>query len=126
MAISDEALAQAIVALSEVSGISMDSDALAEDVFLLGRSFPSPQDFMAAVLATARVMRLVAQGRVTSSSLDGIHGGWMSYHFQHAVGQGVKADMRLEWRNAQVGVQVRGFGHRWVPADFYKRLSQTR
>lgn len=104
----------------------MDPDALAEDAWLLAESFPDERDYLAAVLATERALALVANGRVTSSFLGGELAGWSSYHYQHAVGQGSPADMRVEWRRAGDGVRVRGFGHRWRPVDFYVRVSSSR
>lgn len=127
MAVADDLVAQAIHRLAHVSGIMMDPRALAEDAALLAASFPDEVEFLKAVLATERAMADVAQGRVTTPApLVGDHAGWNSYHYQHRVAQGQKADMRLEWRRTEAGVFVRAFGHRFVPADFYRRVSASR
>lgn len=117
---------QAIARLAHVPGVEMDPRALAEDAFLLAESFPDEHDYAAAVLATERALGLVASGRVTSSTLERNQAEWMSYHYQHAVGQGSQADMRLEWQPHGDVVRVRGFGHRWRPADFYRRMAGER
>lgn len=127
MAIADDLAAQAIFRLAHVPGTAMDPDALAEDVALLAASFPDEEEFLKATLATEKAMAAIAQGKVTSAApLVGDHARWNSYHYQHCVAQGQRADMRLEWKPAADGVLVRAFGHRHVPADFYRRVSARR
>ena len=126
MAVDVALIRQAIVRLAHVPGIEMDPRALAEDAFLLAESFSDEREYLAAVLATERALRLDASGRATSSGLERDHAGWMSYHYQHAVARGVRADMRLEWRAGDGCVRVRGFGHRWRPSDFYRRMTAVR
>lgn len=126
MAVEITLVRQAISRLAHVPSIEMDPRALAEDAFLLSKSFPDERDYAAAVLATERALRLVASGRVTSSALKRNQAEWMSYHYQHSVGQGAQADMRLEWQPHGDVVRVRGFGHRWRPADFYRRMASER
>ena len=126
MSVDVALIRQAIVRLAAVPGIEMDPRALAEDAFLLARSFPNERDYLAAVLATERALALVAAGRVTSSALERNQADWMSYHYQHAVAQGARADMRLEWHPCGKTVRVRGFGHRWRPTDFYRRMADGR
>lgn len=126
MAISDDLILQAIDTLSSVEGVSMDPDALAEDAFLLGEAFPEEREYLASVLATQRALELLVAGRVNSAKLAWNQAGWNSYHYQHRVGQGAKADCRVEWQKRDGTVYVRGFGHRWMPDDFYTRMSATR
>lgn len=126
MSVRDDLLDQAIVRLSSVQGVLMDPDALAEDVFLLSVSFSDEEEFLAAVLATQRALSRLLRGSVDSSNLTGNLSSWRSYHYQHRVFQGAKADMRIEWQSKDGSLYVRGFGHRWIPSDFYKRLSETR
>ena len=72
-------------------------------------------------------MEKVVAGRVVSSApLVGDHLGWSSYHYQHRVAQGQRADMRLEWMAVDKGIRVRAFGHRFIPEDFYRRVSAGR
>lgn len=127
MAVADDLVAQAIFRLAHVPGIMMDPDALAEDAALLAASFPDEAEFLKATLATERAMADVAAGRVNSAApLVGDHAGWKSYHYQHRVAQGQRADMRLEWKRGEDEVLVRAFGHRFVPADFYRRVAASR
>ena len=127
MTIADDLILQAIVRLASIPHVAMDPDALVEDVSLLAVAFPRDEEFLKAVLATERAMTKVAKGLVASSSaLVGDHAGWISYHYQHCVVQGQKADMRLEWKPSEQGIRVRAFGHRFIPADFYRRVSASR
>ena len=50
------------------------------------------------------------------------HAGHMA---MEGPGQGAQADMRIVYRTIESGIEVKGFGHRWVPADVYKRISGT-
>ena len=127
MAGADDLMVQAIVRLASVPHVMMDPDALAEDVSLLAMAFPDEVEFLRAVVATENAMSRVANGAVASSpALVGDHAGWMSYHYQHRVAQGQKADTRLEWKPFPNGIFVRAFGHRFIPADFYRRVSASR
>lgn len=126
MAISEELIRQAVESLSEVEGVLMDAGSLVEDVFLLARAFPLEGDFMAACVSTARALNHLVEGRVTSGSLKYGFEGWKSYHYQHRVGQGIKATCRVVYRQVDGGVEVKGFGHRHIPADFYERMSKVR
>lgn len=126
--VGDDLIIQAIFSLSSVRNVTMDPDALTEDIALLAVAFPDEPEFLKAVNATMRAMTKVAEGRVASSpALVGDHAGWTSYHYQHCVAQGQKADIRLEWRPCPSGgILVRAFDHRFIPADFYRRISASR
>ena len=101
----------------------MDPRALADDVLLLARSFPDEDEFCLAAANTRRALEQCARGTVTPSALERSLEGWLSYHYQHSVGQGAPADMRIVYRTTAGGIEVKGFGHRWVPADVYGRIS---
>ncbi|MBR3157490.1 MAG: hypothetical protein IKG18_09085 [Atopobiaceae bacterium] len=126
MAISDSLLRRSIVILAGVEGVDMDPDALVEDVVLLAHAFPDEKDFGAAVLNTQKALTQIRDRRVSSSSLLHNHLTWFSYHYQHSVSQGQRADMRIEWQPREGGIRVRGFGHRWIPSHFYERMARTR
>ena len=117
---------QSIRILASVPGVFMDPDALVEDVLLLGHVFSEKEDFQQAVYNTQQALVKLVSGTVTSSPLRGAHADWNSYHYQHTVRQGQQADMRIEWQPCEGGIRVRGFGHRWVPQDFYRRMSALR
>lgn len=117
---------EALEALSSIDGIEMNPDWLAEDVFVLTESFPEEPEFMLAVTSVVRAFSHIVAGRVSSSQLEESLDGWSSYHFQHKVGQGNAADMRLVFKMDSGICKVMGFGHRAVPGDVYRRLAKDR
>lgn len=126
MPVSDGAVRDSVVAISRVEGVAMDPRALAEDAVALARALPDERDYRAAVASTCRALDQLAHGLVQSSALKYEHEGWLSYHYQHAVAQGARADMRIMYRMDGEVVVVRGFGHRDTPEDFYARMSSLR
>ena len=126
MAISDAALKAAALSIAAVPDLSMDPDHLVEDVFLLSSAFGEQDEFEAAVAATIRAIGLFAGCRVTSSSLKYSFEGWRSFHYQHRVSQGGRADCRIVFKETKAGIEVKGFGHRSVPKDLYARMAETR
>ncbi|MBQ3328336.1 MAG: hypothetical protein IJG88_00080 [Eggerthellaceae bacterium] len=126
MPVSDETVLEAAMAIATISGLEMDPDDLLEDAFLLARSFPEEDEFMAATAATVRAIGNLAGRRVTSARLKYAFEGWLSYHYQHRVSQGGSADCRIVFRETEGGVEVKAFGHRRVPADIYERMATSR
>lgn len=126
MTIRNDLIRQAVEVLAEVEGVFMDPASLVEDVFLLAYAFPEEEDFMAACASTSRAFGFLMKGAVDSSNLKYQLEGWDSYHYQHRVGQGVKADCRIMYRRTDDGIEVKGFGHRRIPADFYNRMEGKR
>lgn len=126
MPISKTQLHQALDAIAGIKGLYMDPDYLVEDIVLLSVSFPNEDEFKAAVVNTVNAIQLVRDRSVTPSLLENHLGGWRSYHFQHRVAQRAKADCRLIFRPIENGIEVKGFGHRYIPQDVYRRLVQGR
>ena len=126
MGISDEELRAAALALAGTPGLSMDADYLVEDVFLLAAAFDDQAEFEAAVAATARAIGLLSSRRVMASGLKYALEGWQSYHYQHRVSQGLRADCRIVFKVVDEGIEVKGFGHRNIPSDLYERMAETR
>lgn len=126
MPASDGAVRDAVVAISQVENVRMDPNALAEDALALSFALPDEREYRAAVANTCRALDQLAKGKVQSSALKYEHEGWLSYHYQHAVSQGAKADMRIMYRTDDGKVDVRGFGHRDTPEDFYVRMASLR
>ena len=126
MAISVDLILDAADAIAAVPGLYMDPDALLEDAFGLALAFPAEADFMMACQSTCRALEQLIAQAVTPSSLKYGFEGWKSFHYQHHVGQGVRASCRIIYRNHLDGIEVKGFGHRWVPEDIYERMSATR
>lgn len=104
----------------------MNSDSLAQDVFLLSEAFPEEEDFEEAVASTVTALEQVIEGSVDTSPLKYDFAGWQSFHYQHKVEQGAKADCRIVFKRVDEGIEVRGFGHRRVPEDLYQRLRDAR
>ena len=123
MPVSENALHSCIHALASVEGMLMDPRALTEDVLLLAEAFPDEADFLLAAASTRRALEQCARGTITPTALDRSLAGWLSYHYQHKVGQGQQADMRVVYRETDRGIEVKGFGHRWLPADVYGHVS---
>ncbi|WP_165045962.1 hypothetical protein [Adlercreutzia sp. ZJ138] len=126
MAISEDILLAAVDAIACLDGLSMDADHLVEDVYLLAYAFPEESDFKAAVASTCKAVAFLVRGQVSSSSLKYGLNQWFSYHYQHRVAQGAKADCRVIYRPLENGIEVKGFGHRRIPEDFYRRMSAGR
>lgn len=126
MKVSSEILRRSVEVIASTDGLRMDPQDLVEDVFLLAYAFPDADDFKAAVAATVRSIGLVRAHAVTSSALKYEFSGWCSFHFQHRVAQGARADCRLVYRLVDGAVEVKGFGHRRIPQDLYARLSADR
>lgn len=126
MAVSGESVRDAVVAVSQVENVRMDPRALAEDALALSYAFSDEREYRVAVANTCRALDQLARGKVQSSALKYEHEGWLSYHYQHAVAQGARADMRIMYRMEGGKVAVRGFGHRDTPEDFYVRMSSLR
>ena len=121
-----ELIGEAIEALSSVDGLHMSPESLAEDAFLLSIAFPDEEDYLAACASTRRALEQLARGLVATSDLKYDFEGWRSFHYQHRVGQGVRAGMRIVFREVEDGIEVLGFGHRTIPLDVYGRLRRDR
>ncbi len=126
MPVSEGALRDAIVAIAEVKNVLTDPRALAEDALALSHALPDEREYRAAIANTCRALEQLAYGKVQSSSLKYVHEGWLSYHYQHTVAQGARADMRIMYRLEGKKLKVRGFGHRDIPEDFYVRMAEVR
>lgn len=123
--ISAESVEAAIASLAGVEGASFDAAFLVQDVLGMARAFPEEADFEAAIASTVRMLGQIVSGKVDASGLEDDYEGWESCHYQHRVAQGAKADMRIMFaRDSDGTVRVRGFGQRWLPADFYRRMAE--
>lgn len=126
MAVKQETLAQAIDAIASISNVKMDSDSLAEDVYLTSCAFAEENEFKKAVSETVRALQQIVQGKITPASLKYSFEGWSSYHFQHSRAQNSRADMRVVFKVDNNDVYVLGFGHRNTPSEIYFRLAEGR
>lgn len=126
MAVDDARLRAAVDAITDVEGLSMDPDSLVEDVYLLAYAFPEDDDFEAAVANTCRALTALIAERVSAGMLKYEFDTWSSYHYQPRVAQGARATCRIIFRSTGDGIEVKGFGHRRIPRDFYQRTSSSR
>jgi hypothetical protein len=126
MSISYERLLDAFAELGSVENVQMNPDDLSEDVFLLGRAFKNEDEFNSAVAATVNALKKLAMDKVTPAELERNMRGFQSYHYQHKVEQGARADMRIIFKRTDSGIEVKALGHRFIPQDIYKRLAATR
>lgn len=126
MAVKRETIRKAIEAIAGIQGLYMDDAAVVEDVALLSHAFPDEDDYMAACASTQRALRQLTNQEVASSDLKYGFAEWKSYHYQHRVGQGVRATCRVMYREVDGGIEVKGFGHRRIPSDFYERMADIK
>ena len=123
MAIDRSLLKAAIFQISSIEGVSMPVEVLMDDVVLLAAVWPDEGEFAQAVASTVRALEHVVAGKVTPSPLEDELAGWFSYHYQLRRGQGERAVLRIIFQpDSEGGVRVKGFGHRFKPADIYHRI----
>lgn len=126
MAISDALVIDAARAVARVEHVEADARAILEDAYLLSMAFTEEAEYLNAVANTVRALGQLVGGTVSSSLLKYGHRGWLSYHYQHKVEQGARADMRVVFRREGANIRLRAFGHRNLPKDFYERIAQAR
>lgn len=126
MSISDATIINAARAIAGVEGVEADARAVVEDAFLLSMAFTDESEYLVAVANTVRALNQLANNAVSSAKLKHGHRGWLSYHYQHKVQQGARADVRIVFRREGGRVRLRAFGHRNLPKDFYERVAQSR
>lgn len=112
----------AIDKVSKVDGVAIAPLGLVEDVATLAKSFPEEEDFSLAVAETLIALRHARGGKVDATPLRLRLAGWYSCHYRHKRENGQKADMRLVYRPSNKSIEVKAFGHRHVPSDFYKLI----
>ncbi|CAM4355850.1 DUF3237 family protein [Paenibacillus alkaliterrae] len=123
MAISDELILEWIDRVSEINGLQMDPEALADDVVLMALIFNVDSTFVQGMNSVVRAITQLIDGVVSASQLEQNDSGWDSYHFQSQRVQGHRADLRVVFQNVDHHtVRIKGFGHRHLPSDIYKRL----
>ncbi len=126
MIVSDELILDCALEIAAAPGLHMDPNSLLEDTYLLAAALPDEGEFMAACASTVRAIGNLASRRVSSPRLKYALEGWSSYHYQHRVAQGGRADCRIVFRETEGGIEVMGFGHRSIPEDLYARMAAGR
>jgi len=122
MAISNALLAEWIGKLSSVPGIEMDADALVDDVVLTAYAFADESTFQTAMRSVVSALLLIVKSRNVGQNLSANLEGWKSYHFQSQRVRKHPADLRVVYQDTGFVIRIRGFGHRWIPEEVYKRL----
>ncbi|MBQ9042577.1 MAG: hypothetical protein IJ111_07150 [Eggerthellaceae bacterium] len=126
MAVSDSRILDGALEIASTPGLEMEPNGLLEDTYLLAAAFPEEDEFMAACASTVRAIGNLVSRRVSSAQLKYALEGWSSYHYQHRVSQGGRADCRIVFRETPAGIEVMGFGHRAIPEDLYARMASGR
>ena len=126
MAVSDKLVAALAQSVASLDGVTADARAVVEDAYLLSLAFSEEQDYLEASANTLRALEQLRAESVAASKLAHNHAGWLSYHYQHKVGQGMRADMRIVFKQTEGGILLRAFGHRNLPHDFYERIARAR
>ena len=126
MAISRSLIIDAAHSIADIEGVEANARTLLEDAFLLSMAFSVEEDYLSAVANTRRALGQLVRKEVSISQLKYNHRGWSSYHYQHKVKQGARADMRIVFKRTDAGIRLRAFGHRSLPKDFYERIELTR
>jgi hypothetical protein len=123
MAIGNDLILQWIENVSQIPGLQMDPTALTDDVVLIALVFDVEETFLLAMDNVVRAIRQLINGLVYTSQLERNYSDWYSYHFQSQRTQGHRADLRVVFQNVATNmIRVKGFGHRHLPSDVYKRL----
>lgn len=122
MAISNTLLAEWIGKLSSVPGIEMDVDALVDDVVLTAYAFEDESTFQTAMTHIVSSFLLIVKKRNVGQDLSANLEGWKLYHFQSQRARKHPADLRIVYQDTGTVIRVRGFSHRWIPEEVYKRL----
>lgn len=123
MSIDQALVIDTAIAIAAVEGIEADPHAIVEDAFLLSMAFSDRDDYLAAAANTVRALKQLVERTVSPANLKHNHKGWLSYHYQHKVAQGERADLRIVFRYADGKVRLRAFGHRSLPKDSYERIA---
>ena len=126
MSVDQALVIDTAIAIAAVEGIEADPHTIVEDAFLLSMAFSDRDDYLAAAANTVRALKQLVERTASPAKLKHNHKGWLSYHYQHKVAQGERADLRIVFRYADGKVRLRAFGHRSLPKDFYERISDRR
>lgn len=120
--ISEDMLRHAIDVIGRTEGIQMDVDSLIDDVFILSNIYSTEQTFILAVNQIHHSLKQIVKTRTIGTELFGNLSNWRSFHFQSRRVNKQSADLRIVYQDTGDFIQVRGFGNRHLPQDFYQRI----
>lgn len=115
-------LRHAIDVIGRTEGIQMDVDSLIDDLFILSNIYSTEQTFILAVNQIHHSLKQIEKTRTICTELFGNLSNWRSFHFQSRRVNKQSADLRIVYQDTGDFIQVRGFGNRHLPHDFYKRI----
>lgn len=123
MTISDNLIEEAIDVIADIQGIQMNQDELVDDVILVAFVFDEERTFKLAITQITNAIHQIIRQRNVGQALVNNYDGWMSFHFQSHRVNGHPADLRVVYQDIITAIRVRGFGHRHLPTNVYKRLN---
>ncbi len=126
MTLSNQIIAEAIQSVMQIPHAILDASSVADDVKSITEVWPESTDFLMTVNSTVRAIVLVVDGKARTTTLKRDLAGWNCFHYHSARRPSGKADMRLVFRQNDANIEVLGFGHRYLPLDFYERVAANR
>ena len=126
MRLTNELIAEAIKSVMQIPRAILDVSNVADDVKSITDVWPEGNNFLMAMNCTVRAILLVVEGRARYSVLTKELQGWDCFHYHSTRRPVGKADMRLVFREKGEDIEVLGFGHRYLPLDFYERVTENR
>jgi hypothetical protein len=112
----------------EALPIDADPEHVAADIEALRVAFPDPTDLVCAIIAVrAELMQAVRNPTSHGKELQHKQVGWRRSSFASQRNVRRPADLRLVFRPIEGGgIELRAFGHRFVPESVYFRAGLRR
>lgn len=107
--------------LTALTGIAIHAADVLADLDALERAYPDPERYALALDAVLRQMEQLLE-RPLGRPMQRRFSGWWRCAFQSRPVAGMRADLRIVYRQGDGGLRVLGFGHRRLPRDLYLRL----
>lgn len=96
---------------------------LALDVYALSYIFDNDEDFSLVTTIILSSLHKIKAGEVDGEDLIYALSNWKSYHFQSTLSKVPgEEDLRAVYKKIDTSLNVLGFGHRYIPSDFYERI----
>lgn len=117
-------LKQAIHDISSIQNLEMDPKQLALDVYALSTIFKEETKFENVINSVINAIINLKNNPSIGEDLKYNLAEWKSYHFFSPYPiYPEDEDMRLVYQSVLKNILILGFGHRYIPSDFYSRLS---
>lgn len=92
------------------------------NIVLVAYVFDDEILFMTAITQIKNAIHQIVKTRIIGQALVGNLSDWMSFHFQSQRAQKHPSDLRIVYKDTGTDINIRGFGHRHLPSDVYRRL----